>query len=117
MIKIKIFKKEWKDNMDDFKKLEGQNYHQYIWAMDELIQSGKYKNWKEITPMVNKELFGDDESQYRDESAFRKSCKYARDFKYAGVFDNNDEYLEKLKFERRELQKVKSQIQDVNYKR
>lgn len=119
MIKIKIFKKEWKDNMDDFKKLEGQNYHQYIWAMDELIQSGKYKNWKEITPMVNKELFGDDESQYRDESAFRKSCKYARDFKYAGVFDNNDEYLEKLKFERRELQKVKSQIQTekVEYNR
>ena len=35
--------------------------------MDELVQSGKYKNWKEITPMVNKELFQDNEDQYRDE--------------------------------------------------
>ena len=31
--------------MNDFKKLESQNYYQYIWAIDELIQSGKYKNW------------------------------------------------------------------------
>ena len=44
--------------------------------------------------MVNKELFGDDESQYRDESAYRKACKYAKDFKDAGVFNSDDEYLD-----------------------
>lgn len=99
--------------MNEFKKLENQNYYQYIWAMDELVQSGKYKNWKEITPFINNELFGDDESQYRDESAYRKAVKYARDFYEAGVFgDNEDKYLEKLRFERQELQKEKQKVSD-----
>lgn len=81
--------------------------------MDELVQSGKYQNWKEITPMVNKELFGDEESQYRDESAYRKSVKYARDFYEAGVFGNNeDEYFKKLRIEKQELQKAKQQLSD-----
>lgn len=80
--------------------------------MDELVQSGKYKNWKEITPLVNMELFGDDESQYRDESAYRKAVKYARDFYEAGVFgDNEDDYFKKLQAEKREMQKVKMQVQ------
>lgn len=98
--------------MNDFKKMDNENYHQYIWRIDELVQSGKYKNWKEITPMVNKELFGDDESQYRDESAYRKAVKYARDFYEAGVFgDSEDEYLEKIKLEKRELEKTKVKLQ------
>lgn len=98
--------------MNDFKKLENENYHQYIWRMDELVQSGKYKNWKEITPFINKELFGDDESEYRDESAYRKAVKYARDFYESGVFgDNEDVYYKKLQAEKRELEKVKVQIQ------
>ena len=85
------------DKITDFSRLENENYHSYIWRMDELVQSGKYQNWKEITPMVNKELFDEDESQYRDESAFRKAVKYARDFYEAGVFGNNeDEYFNKL---------------------
>ena len=98
--------------MNEFKKLDGENYHQYIWRMDELVQSRRYKNWKEITQFVNRELFGDDESQYRDESAYRKAVKYARDFYEAGVFgDNEDEYYKKLQSEKRELQKAKVQIQ------
>ena len=98
--------------MDSFKKLENENYHQYIWRMDELVQSGKYKNWKEITSFINRELFGDDESQYRDESAYRKAVKYARDFYEAGVFgDNEDEYYKKLQTEKREIEKVKVQVQ------
>lgn len=98
--------------MDDFKKIENENFHQYIWRMDELVQSGKYKNWKEITPLVNEVLFGDDESQYRDESAYRKACKYARDFKDNGVFNDDSEYLKKLRTERQELQKEKQKISD-----
>ena len=47
-------------NISDFTKLENENYHTYIWRLDQLINSGKYHNWTEITPMVNKELFGDD---------------------------------------------------------
>lgn len=98
--------------ISDFTKLENENYHSYIWRMDELIQSGKYRNWKEITPFVNKELFGDDESQYRDESAFRKACKYARDFKDAGVFGTDDEYFNKLQLEKQELRKEKQKLFD-----
>lgn len=101
------------DNISDFTKLENENYHSYIWRMDELVQSGKYQNWKEITPMVNEELFGDDDSQYRDESAYRKAVKYARDFYEAGVFGNNeDDYFKKLQIEKRELQKAKQQLSD-----
>ena len=80
--------------------------------MDELIQSGKYRNWKEITPMVNEELFGDDESQYRDESAYRKAVKYARDFYEAGVFGLEDEYFKKLRLERQELAKEQVKVRD-----
>ena len=98
--------------MDEFKKIEGENYYQYIWRMDGLVQSGKYKNWKEITPFVNRELFGDDEESYRDESAFRKACKYARDFKDSGVFNNDDEYLKQLRIEKQELQKEKQKLSD-----
>lgn len=98
--------------MNEFKKLDNENFHQYIWRMDELVQSGKYKNWKEITLFVNRELFGEDESQYRDESAYRKAVKYARDFYEAGVFGvDGDEYYQKLQSEKREIQKVKAQVQ------
>lgn len=99
--------------MEEFKKLDNENYHQYIWRMDGLVQSGKYKNWKEITLFVNRELFGDDESQYRDESAYRKAVKYARDFYEAGVFgDNEDEYYKKLQIEKRELERAKIKFRD-----
>lgn len=98
--------------MNEFKKLDNENFHQYIWRMDELVQSGRYKNWKEITPFINSELFGEDDSQYRDESAYRKAVKYARDFYEAGVFGvDGDEYYKKLQNEKREIQKVKAQVQ------
>ena len=98
--------------MNDFKKNDNENFHQYIWRMDELVQTGKYKNWKEITSFVNRELFGDDESQYRDESAYRKAVKYARDFYEAGVFGvGEDEYYQKLRNEKNEIEKIKIQVQ------
>ena len=62
--------------------------------------------------MVNKELYGDDESQYRDESCYRKSVKYARDFKDAGVFDNEDEYLKELTLLKQELEKQRVKTRD-----
>ena len=96
--------------ISDFTKLENENYHTYIWRLDQLINSGKYHNWKEITPMVNKELFGDDESQYRDESAYRKACKYAKDFKDAGVFNSDDEYLKELQIQKRDLEKERKKL-------
>ena len=99
--------------MNDFKKLDNENFHQYIWRIDGLIQAGKYKNWKEIVSFVNEELFGEDESQYRDESAYRKAVKYARDFYEAGVFGENENvYLEKLQAGRRELERERIKFRD-----
>lgn len=100
------------ETISDFTRLENENYNAYIWRLDNLIQSGKYKNWREITPMVNKELFDDDESQYRDESAYRKACKYARDFKDAGIFNSDEEYLKELQIQKRELERKKIQFRD-----
>lgn len=98
--------------MNDFKKLDNENFHQYIWRMDGLVQSGKYKNWKEIAPFVNVELFGEDESLYRDESAFRKGVKYARDYFEAGCFNSgsDDEYYNKLEEQRLELEKQRQKL-------
>ena len=99
--------------MNELKKLENENFHQYIWRLDGLVQSGKYQNWKEITPIVNKELFGDDESKYRDESSYRKPAKYTRDYYEAGVFGSNeDDYFKKLQVEKRELERAKIQFRD-----
>lgn len=100
------------NSCSDFKKIEDENYYQYIWRLDSLVQSGKYKNWKEITPFINAELFGDDESQYRDESAYRKAVKYARDFYEANVFGIEDEYFKKLQIEKRELEREKIKFRD-----
>ena len=101
--------------MNEFKKLDSENFHQYIWRMDELVQSGKYKNWKEIVPFINIELFGEDEAQYRDESAYRKAVKYARDFYEAGVFGvgysiDRDEYYNKLEEQRKEIEKQRQKL-------
>ena len=102
----------------ELKKLDGESYHQYIWRLDCLVQSGKYTNWKEITPVVNKELFGDEEDKYRDESAYRKSAKYARDFYEAGVFGvNDDEYLKELEEQKKELRKERMKLQTLNIER
>ena len=77
-------------------KVEERIFSKKVW----LGVNDSEKNWKEITPFVNRELFGDDESQYRDESAYRKAVKYARDFYEAGVFgDSEDEYYKKLENE------------------
>ena len=100
--------------MNELKKTECKNFHQYLWDLDELVQSGKYKNWKEITPIVNRELFGEDESQYRDESAYRKAVKYARDFYEAGVFNNlsEDKYLKELQLQKDAVYKEKRKLYD-----
>lgn len=99
--------------ISDFTKFPEENFHQYIWRMDELIQSGKYANWTEITPFVNAELFQDDEEKYRDESAYRKGVKYARDYFEAGVFGKNEtEYFKELQLQKQEIRKEKQKLFD-----
>lgn len=95
------------------KKSKDENYYTYLWRIDNLIREGKYKNWEEVTPFVNSELF-DDETDFKGESAFRKSVKYARDFYESGVFNSfqNDEYFKELQVQKRELEKAKIRFRD-----
>lgn len=76
-----------------------------------MIRQGKYKNWEEVTPIVNKEV---DEEDVKGESGHRKCVKYARDFYEAGVFDafKEDEYFKELQVQTRELERMKIKFRD-----
>lgn len=104
--------------INDLNKLPGENYYKYVWRMDNLIRQGKYKNWEEITPIVNSQV---DEEDIKGESGHRKSVKYARDFYEAGVFDEfkEDSYIKELQIQKRELEKekVKLQTEKLEYSR
>ena len=83
----------------ELKKKDDENYFQYVWRVDCLIREGKYKNWDEVLPIVNSELY-DDEALYKGECAYRKPCKAARDFYENNVFSSsNVDELVKMKDE------------------
>jgi predicted phosphodiesterase len=98
-------------NINDLNRLPGENYYKYVWRMDNLIRQGKYKNWEEITPIVNAQV---DEEDVKGESGHRKAVKYARDFYEAGVFDafKEDEYFKELQVQTRELERMKIKFRD-----
>lgn len=106
---------------DNLQKLPEENELEYLWRVDGLIQKGIYPNWTTITPIINKELYGDDDELYKTESAYRKKCKYARDFFEAGVFNyyKNDSYLKELEERKKELEKekIKLQTEKIEYSR
>ncbi len=99
------------DKIDELKKLPDESENQYIWRVGKLIDSGRYKDWKEITPIIN-EQWRDDETHFRDESAYRKKYKNAKDF-YEGVFSEwkDDAYIRELDKQKRELQKERYKFQ------
>jgi predicted phosphodiesterase len=105
-------------NINDLDRLPNENYYQYVWGIDGLIRQGKYKNWDEVTPIVNKQVSDD---EVKGESGHRKPCKYVRDFIEAGVFNNfdEDEYLKELQVQKREVEKekVKLQTEKLEYSR
>ena len=94
-------------------KRKDENEFQYLWRIDNLIRDGKYKNWAEVTPIVNAELF-DDEEDYLGESAYRKKVASARKFYEAGVFDTftNDDYIKRLSEQKRSLEIEKTKYRD-----
>lgn len=105
---------------EDLIKKSCENEQQYLWRVDNLIRSGKYKNWEEVTPFVNSQLF-DDEMDYRGESAFRKKVAAARQFYEANVFKSydDDEYINELKRQKHEIEIEKMKLHDerTNYNR
>ena len=106
--------------MNDLTKLEDENQEQYIYRVNCLIKEGKYKNWAEVTPIVNKELFGEDFSKYKGESAWRKDVASGIKY-YENVFakKENDEYISELKKAKLELEleKVKFRDERTEYNR
>ena len=99
--------------IEAIRKLPNENYYQYIWRLDGLVRSGQIPGWEKISPYVNKELFGEEETNYRTESAFRKPVKYVRDFVNAGVLSvySEDKYLQELRSQERELEKARKKLQ------
>lgn len=102
--------------MDDLIKSSDENYYQYVWRVDNLIRQGKYKNWKEVTPIVNNYV---EESDIKGESGHRSAVKYARDFYEAGVFDkiSDDGYAKELQIQQEELRKERIKLQTANIER
>ena len=86
---------------------------QYLWRVDGLIRSGVFKNWREVTPIVNSQIF-DDEKDYLGESAFRKKVAAARQFYEDGVFGSftDEDYINKLKEQQRDLEMAKVRYRD-----
>ena len=98
--------------MTDLKKKANENECQYLWRIKSAIDKHEV-TWREVTPIINRELFGDDEEEYRDESAYRKRVKSAEEFLSAGVFAfTEDEYIKRLEEERRELAKAQTRFRD-----
>lgn len=102
---------------NNLKRKNNETEEEYLWRVGKLIDSGEYKNWKEISNIINKE-FNIDEDKWRDESAFRKPYQYAKKF-YDNVFSkmidkNSDEdyYINELQEVRRELERARIQYRD-----
>lgn len=94
-------------------KRDNENYYQYLWRLGELLQIYPELNWSFITPYINRSLFKNDTSLYRDESAYRKLIKGARDFYEAGVFDlAKDREPDDIDMRRRALEEAKIQYRD-----
>lgn len=84
---------------------------QYIWRIGELKDKGVIDmTWPELGVLFNTELRGNE--KWWDESAYRKKYQYARAL-YENVFSKmvSDEYFEELNIKKREIEKIKKQIQ------
>ena len=86
----------------------------YIWRVGKLIDSGKFKNFSEITDIINKEL-NCDSAKFKGESAYRKRYQNYRDFNenilpYIKVKSDLENQVYELQQERYKLQATKSEI-------
>ena len=100
---------------DSLKRLDGENYCQYVWRLDEAIRRGECRNWNEAATIANKELYGEDFDEYRNEATYRKDVASARKFFEAGVFNkyqNENDYLDELRSQKQETQKERQKLSD-----
>ena len=84
---------------------------QYSWRLFSHIQSGEM-SWQELADLMN-QYCREDVSEWRTESAYRQPLRAAERY-YNEIFSkmNSDETIEKIKEERRELEKERVKIRD-----
>ncbi len=100
--------------MNELKRRENENEEQYLWRVGQLKDSGVLNmDWDELAERINKE-WRTDEDEYRTSSAYRKPYNQAKRFYEAGVFSkfDEDEYVDKLNEQKRELEKSKVAYRD-----
>lgn len=98
----------------DIKKRTNESEEQYLWRLGVSKDSGLLDlTWDEIADIMNAE-FREDETEYFSSSAYRKAYQQARRFYDAGVFSSltEDEYLQRLKDAKNELEKEKIKFRD-----
>lgn len=95
----------------ELERKEGETEIQYLWRIGKMVDAGKIGSWKDITPILNKQLREDDE--YYDESAYRKKYQAAKKF-YDEIFSQQgDEDFKKEQEEiLREIKKEKIKLRD-----
>ena len=101
--------------MVELKRLENENEEQYIWRVAQAKDAGLIDmKWDELGEVINQELYGDNEEDYRHSDVYRKPYIHAKKFYEAGVFSkfDEDEYTEKLGDQKRELEKAKVAFRD-----
>ena len=100
--------------MVELKRLENENEEQYIWRVAQAKDSGLIDiSWDKLAEKINEEC-RESEDEYYTESAYRKPYNHAKRFYEAGVFSkfNENEYVEKLNDQKRELEKAKVAYRD-----
>jgi len=100
--------------VNELKRRENENEEQYLWRVGQLKDSGVLNmDWDELAERINKE-WRTDEDEYRTSSAYRKPYNQAKRFYEAGVFSkfDEDEYVDKLNEQKRELEKSKVAYRD-----
>ena len=101
------------DKIVDIKKLPTETEEQYLWRIGQLVDSGELESWESVNQTVNKEILGDDETNYRTESAWRKRYQAAKKF-YDNCFSKmeSEEYQKKLDVMNRQLQRNTIKFRD-----
>lgn len=100
-------------NNINLSKLSNENEEQYIWRIGQLIESGQIESWRSIIDIINLELRGADDVDWRDESAYRKKYQIGK-LMYDNVFAEmaDGEYAKKIQEINDKLYKTKVQAYD-----
>lgn len=99
---------------DVLKRRDDENDHQYLWRVGTAKDSGLINlNWPDLAEAINRELHGDNKSEWLHECVYRKEFRAAKEY-YDNVFSHlaSDERLREIERQQKELRKLKQQTSD-----